>query len=285
MSKFTERCKAIIEASGPELAERTDVENIASRWDKPKIDKGYLDRVWCNTWEQHGSQAFNLVRWKACRRPGHRISAGRWVTIGFDGSRKRDSTGFVVTDMRTGLQQVEGFWPRPVDADPSWEVPELEVNAKRAELFRRYRVMMLYADPAYWNYTVGDWAAHDPDRVQEWWTNQPRRINKTMELYSDAMWSGEVGHDSVRDDPTSFDNGALTTHVGNTGKHFTTLVADQTADEKDLTYVWIPIKLHRTRKIDLAVAAALSWQARVDYLDKLPKGGNIEVLRKGGFGV
>jgi hypothetical protein len=284
MSKFEDRCKAIIEASGPELAARTDVENLASRWDKPKIDKGYLDRVWTNSWEQHEAHAFNLVLWKACQRPGARIRPGAWVSVGFDGSRKRDTTGFVVTDMRSGLQQVEGYWRRPPNADPDWEVPELEVNEKRAEIFRRYRVMMLYADPAYWNYTVGDWAAHDPDHVQEWWTNQPRRICKTMKLYADAMESKSVGHDSVDGDLDAYEQGALTTHIGNTGRHFTTLVDDPDGPDGP-TFVWIPCKLHPTRKIDLAMAGGLSWQARLDHFDKLPKPkGSIQVLRRGGFG-
>jgi hypothetical protein len=179
------------------------------------------------------------------------------------------------------LQQREGYWFRPVDAPAEWEVPELEVNEKRRELFRRYRVLKLYADPAYWNYTVGDWAAHDPDVVEEWWTNQPRRMHKMMELYADGMISGQVGHDSVLGDETSYDAGDLTRHVGNTGRFFTTLIADQERE----TRVWTPVKLHPTRKIDLAVAGALSWQARLDVLDKLPKRkGSIGVVRRGGFG-
>jgi hypothetical protein len=36
MDVFEDRCKAIIEASGAELAARTDVESIASQWDRPK---------------------------------------------------------------------------------------------------------------------------------------------------------------------------------------------------------------------------------------------------------
>jgi phage terminase large subunit-like protein len=54
MDVFEDRCEAIREASGPDLAARTDVEDLASQWDIPGADKPYLERVWTNRWTQQG---------------------------------------------------------------------------------------------------------------------------------------------------------------------------------------------------------------------------------------
>ncbi|MGV0042030.1 terminase [Mycobacterium colombiense] len=260
LEKFEDRVEAVREASGPDLAERTDLERIAARWDKPKADKSYLERVWTNRWTQQGAQAWDIKRWRdVLRRPGERIKPGAYVTVGFDGARMRDATGFVVTDIRTGLQQREGLWERPRNALDGWEVPELEVNAKKKEIFKRYRVVRMYADPPHWNFTVGMWAADDPDVVMEFWTNQRRRMYKACEAFEDAIASGSVGHDSHED---GYDNGDLTRHIGNAGKHDTNLLVDPETEKK----LWILTKLHPDRKIDLCPAAVLSWQARMDVL-------------------
>lgn len=260
LDKFEDRVEAVREASGPDLAERTDLERIAARWDKPKADKAYLERVWTNRWTQQGAQAWDIKRWTDdLRRPGARIKPGAYVTVGFDGARKRDSTGFVLTDIRTGLQQREGLWERPRNALEDWEVPELEVNAKKKEIFKKFRVVRMYADPPYWNFTVGMWAADDPEVVIEFWTNQRRRMYKACEAYEDAIAAGSVGHDSHKD---GYDNGDLTRHIGNAGKYYTNLLVDSETEKK----LWILTKLHPDRKIDLSPAAVLSWQARMDVL-------------------
>jgi hypothetical protein len=49
------------------------------------------------------------------------------VTLGFDGARMRDSTAIVMTDVRTGVQQLAALWERPDNAD-DWEIDESEVR-------------------------------------------------------------------------------------------------------------------------------------------------------------
>lgn len=268
MRKFADRVEAIREASGPDLADRTDLEQIAARWDKPKANKAYLERVWCNRWLQQSAQAFDITRWNKLYVPDV-IPPRAFVTIGFDGARMRDSTGFVVTDVKTGLQQVEGLWEKPHDAPDDWEVDELEVNEKRKELYKRFRVLKLYADPPHWNFTVGSWAADHPDTVEEFWTNQRRRMFKAIQAYEDAIDSGAVKHNS----PTGDSDGDLgsvgdqTRHFRNAGRRSTNLVADEETGEK----VWILTKIHPDRKFDLTVCGILSWQARMDVLPNVPK--------------
>lgn len=268
MKKFEDRVEAIREASGPDLASRTDLEQIAARWDKPKANKSYLERVWCNRWIQQSAQAWDVKRWNSLYVPDLTIPPRAFVTIGFDGARKRDATGFVVTDVRTGLQQVEGLWERPHNADDDWEVDEAEVNEKRKELFSRFRVLKLYADPPHWNYTVGAWAAEHPDKVEEFWTNQRRRMYKALSAYEDAIASGSVKHNSSPgDDRDPGTVGDLTRHTRNAGRKNTNLVADEETGEK----VWLLCKIHPDRKFDLNVSAVLSWQARMDVLPEMPK--------------
>lgn len=259
MDNYEQRIAAITEASGPDVAEWSDIHRIAAQWERPKVDKAYLERVWCNRWAQAAMQAFNIRRWKALELDGEQIPRRAQVTLGFDGARMRDATAIVATDVRTGLQQLEGLWERPRDAEDDWEVDESEVNAKIAELFKKYRVVKFYADPPHWNYTVGAWSAKYPDVVEEFWTNQKRRIIKAIQAFEDAIVSGAVSHSCPED-------GDFTRHIGNAGKSHTNLLDEDTGER-----LWILGKLHRERKFDAAMAAVLSWQARMDVLPKLPK--------------
>lgn len=256
---YADRVAAITEASGPDVAEWSDIDGIASQWDRPKADKAYLERVWTNRWTQQGAQAFDIVRWKSLELAGESIPRKAAVTIGFDGARMRDATAFVVTDVHTGFQQLDGLWERPLDAPDDWEVDEDEVNEKRAELFKRFRVVKMYCDPPHWNYTVGAWAAHHPDVIEEFWTNQKRRIIKAIQAFGDAISSGNLSHGCP-------DDGDLTRHVGNAGRHPTNLLDEETGER-----LWILGKLHQDRKFDAAMAAVLSWQARMDVLGKVPQ--------------
>lgn len=259
MDVYEQRVAAITEASGPDVAKWSDIDRIAAQWDRPKADKAYLERVWCNRWGQSAMQAFNVKRWKALELEGEQIPRRAYVTLGFDGARMRDSTAIVATDVFSGLQSLEGLWEKPINAVDDWEVDESEVNEKVAELFRRFRVVKMYCDPPHWNYTVGAWAARWPDVVEEFWTNQKRRMIKAIQAFEDAIASGSISHNSPED-------GDLTRHVGNAGRHHTNLVDEETGEK-----LWILGKLHQDRKFDACMAAILSWQARMDVLPKVKR--------------
>jgi hypothetical protein len=273
LEKFEDRCKAIVEASGPELAARTDVEDLASQWDNPKADKTYLERVWTNRWTQQGASAFNVKRFKSLE-VSEQIPRGAFVTLGFDGARFRDSTGLMITDVRTGLQQQGFIVERPLNAPDDWEVSESDVDAAVRDAFRSYRVMLMYADPPFWNSTVGDWAARYGDSkitkrpiVQEFWTNKQERMIKAIGAYEDAIAGGALSHNCP-------DEGDLVRHVGNAGKHMLNRMDAETGK-----FLWILGKLHKDRKFDLCMAAILSWQARMDVLPLLPKTRKRTVVR------
>jgi hypothetical protein len=255
MTKFEDRVEAIIEASGPDVAEWSDIEGIAGQWDRPKADRTYLERVWTNRWTQMAAQAFDVRKWNTLELLGEVIPARSRVTIGFDGARMRDATAFVVTDIDTGFQELAGLWERPEDADEDWEVDESEVTEKLAELMRRFRVVRMYCDPPHWNNTVGDWSVTYPDKVQEWWTNRRRPMVTAISNYMDAIDTGRISHSGDPD---------LARHIGNAGKQPINLL-----DERG-ERLWILGKLHPTRKFDACMAAILSWQARMDVLSEPP---------------
>lgn len=272
MDKFEDRCKAIIEASGPELAARTDVEDLASQWDLPSADKPYLERVWTNRWTQQGLQAFDLGKFKKLARPEQVIPRGAYVTIGFDGARFRDATGLIMTDVRTGLQQVEFLAEKPLIDDPDWEVDESELTAKWNYLRRTYKVLLMNGDPAYYTSTLGEWSAKagvspltKRPVVQEFWTNKQDRMIKALLSYESAINSGIVTFsDSMNGEPAK--HGDLVRHIGNAGKKLLNRVDPDTGKR-----LWLLCKLHKDRKFDLGMAAVLSWDARMEVLPKLPK--------------
>ncbi len=264
-----DRIEAITEASGPDVRKWSDIEGLADQWDRTGADTAYLERVWGNRWVAAARQAFDSNRWHALGLTGERIPRRSWVTLGFDGARRRDATAFVMTDMKSGFQELVGLWERPDDADEDWEVPEAEVTDKLAELMHDYRVLKLYCDPPHWSNTIGEWSVRWPDNdgvdiVQEWYTNQRRPMFRALRAFREAITTGRVSHNGDPD---------LERHIGNAGRVLTNLWDDQedANGETGQQRVWILGKLHPDRKFDAAMAATLSWQARMDNLGNIPK--------------
>lgn len=171
-----------------------------------------------------------------------------------------------MTDVRSGMQQKMFLAEKPLEADDDWEVSEKEVDAAVRSVFKNYRVLLFFADPPWWNSTVGDWSARYGESrvtkrpiVQEFWTNKQERMIKAISAYEDAIASGAISHNED-------DDGDLVRHVGNAGKKLLNLVDPETGKR-----LWILGKLHKDRKFDLCMASILSWQARMDVLGKIPK--------------
>jgi phage terminase large subunit-like protein len=270
MADFEQRLKAVEQASGPDVAEWSDLHWIASNWDDPEGDRTYWERVWCNRWIAQESQAFNLADWKDCGPKNdeepRRIPLKAHVTLGFDGARMRDSTAIVMTEIRTGFQQLAALWERPDNAQDDWEIDESEVREAVDGLFKNYRVHKMYADPPYWDNTIGEWAVKWPEQVVAWHTNKRTPMIAAISAFRDAITSEKLSHGGDLD---------LTRHVGNAGKHYLNNVVDEHGERR-----WILKKIHPDRKFDACMAAVLSWQARIDVLpDFKPKKRVIQRIR------
>lgn len=270
-----QRMAAIWEATSPSVREWTRFDSIAAQWDREGADKQYLERVWTNRWTQTAAQAFDKEEFEALGDSRFAIPDGSFVTVGFDGAKFQDSTGFVVTDIKTGRQNVLGFWERPDDSvlgknedgtKVKWQVPEAEVNAAFDEIMKRFKVWRVYADPPHWVETVANWHAKYPDQVFEFWTKDPTRMYYAVKGYRGAIANGSVSHDGDPD---------LIKHIGNAGKRTT-----RGTDEDDEPR-FVLTKIAYERKFDLAVCAILSWEARMDAINEgaKPPNESMEIIR------
>ncbi len=255
-----ERLEAIAEATGP-IGEfgPGQFEDIAEKWEREGADKGYLERVWLNRWTQSDAQAFDAPAWDALTGP--LIPDGAFVTIGFDGARHRDSTGFVLTDILTGRQRLFATWEKPLDEE-DWEVPIAEVTAAEAEIHERYDVYKGYGDPPHWIETLGDWCGKHPDVWEEWWTNRPKQMSYAVRAYVEAIRAGTVTHEVGRDTSEDGPEARFAKHIAAAGRKDINLYDD--AGKR----LFVLKKLHEDRKFDNAMAAVLSWQARLDAVAK-----------------
>jgi hypothetical protein len=224
---------------------------IARQWDRPKADHSYLERVWLNRWTRSDAQAYDVQAFEALGT-AERIPPGAFVTVGFDGARFKDATAFVLTDIHTGAQMPYGLWERPEDAE-EWEIPIDEVNQACEDIFVKFDVWMLYADPPHYVETVSQWENKHPDHVEEWWTNRRRPMGNAAKAFKEAIDTGVLTHTG---------DGDYVRHVGNAGRVETNLYDDEGKK------VWILGKLKPELKFDACMAGVLSWQARLDALAK-----------------
>ena len=255
------RMAAIWEATGPGVRKWSRIDTIAAQWDREGADKQYLERVWTNRWTQTAAQAFSKEKFAALGNPRFTIPDGAFVTVGFDGAKFNDSTAMTVTDIRTGVQNVVGFWEHPeewnaVDSDGRpvrWQVPEAEVNATFDDIMERFVVWRFYGDPPHWVETMANWCARYPDQVREFWTKDPTRMYYAIKSYASAIDSGSLCHNGDPD---------FIRHIGNTGRRLTRGV------DEDGQPRFILTKISQERKYDITVSAILSWQARMDALQE-----------------
>lgn len=247
---------AVIEASGPAASWR-DIDGVVRMFMAPDSDVAYMERVWCNRVVKGSSQAFDLELWRelaVAKRPDMR---GRLITLGFDGGLSHDSTAIVATDVETGFQWIVGLWERPLVGAENWRVPADAVDATMRSLFETYSVWRLYADPPYWQSYIAAWQGDSkmgPEKVVEWQTNRRRPMSAALENFTTAIKTGELSHDGDK---------RLLRHLGNSRR-------DEVPGQRDEKGrpLWI-IQKDRPdspNKIDLAMAAVLSWEARTDAI-------------------
>lgn len=248
------RIEFVREASGPIVAAWSDLRGIAKQWDRVGADHAYLERVWGNRWTQAASQAFDAKRWSEdLARAGMVIPRKAMVTAGFDGARWRDTTALVVTDVLTGLQVRYGLWV-PTLTEP---VDMASVDTRIDDLFGEFNVLRLYGDPAQgWDDPLARWAGkHGPKRVVFFFTDS-RNERKTATMcanYAGAIKGGEV----LNDGDEQFGR-----HIGAAHRRYI-----NSRDEQGQP-MWVMCKESgdSPRKIDLAMAGGLSWQARLDVI-------------------
>lgn len=246
-----QRLKALKEASGEEAAQFRDLFSVAAEWDEDGVDKSYLERVWCNRWVQSSMTAFDSDKFRDLGDKSLAIARGSAVTLGFDGAVSNDSTAIVMTEIETGIQNLVGLWERPPDAAFQWRVPIGEVHDVMNMLMEDYNVVLFYGDPPYWQEAMSVWESKWGNKIIEWPTRNINNMYYAIRAYDEAIDRGDIAHDGNED---------LIRHVASAGKNMLNQVDDEGKQKFRLT------KISRDRKFDAAMAAILSWQARLDAI-------------------
>lgn len=247
---------AVLEASGPFIGKWSAVDRIVEAFREPDADRAYLERVWLNRPIQAASVAFDVVKWRSLVRPGYVVEEGATIALGFDGSRFDDATALIATELETGHQWSLGIWQRPADLPPDvrWEIPVDQVDGAVTDAFERWQVARMYCDPPKWESWIARWASrYGEKRVAEWWTNRRKPMAYALRSYIGAIAAGELTHDG---------NPQLASHLANARRLYTNLLDEQGAQ------LWILRKERpdSPNKIDGAMGAVLSWEARNDAL-------------------
>lgn len=248
---------AVKEAAGPSAGWR-DLEKIVEQLDNPNADRAWWARVQCNMLVKGTTQAFDVDLWKSRTIARAPIQPGAKITLGFDGGQFHDGTGLVATEVETGFQCVLGAWECPPGGEKPpvpWKVPAEEVDRAVRDAFARYTVWRMYADPPYWQSWIAQWAgAFGEERVIEWWTNRRRQMSAALENFQTGIRDAMLVHDG--DD-------RLKRHLANSRRFDIPGWKDEAGKSIWLIQKDRPDSPH---KIDLAMCAALSWEARTDAI-------------------
>lgn len=249
----TEVRKALRDVYGDARA-WVDLDRILAEIEDPATDPDDARRFYLNQIVAGADEAFDREAFVGLADPTRTIEDGALVAVGFDGSRFDDATGLVATCVESGFQQTLGVWERPQNADEEWEVDEVDVTAVVEAAFDRWDVWRLYADPPYWETAIDSWSGRWGDkRVIRWWTNRRQPIAYACRAYRDAIRTGDLSHDGTE---------ALVRHVGNARRR------QLQARDAEGRPLWMIGKdrAGSPHKIDLAMAAVLSWEARGDAI-------------------
>lgn len=239
----------LLEASGPNAEWSGDIDGLVSRWFEPKTDRQYYRRVWGNQWVAGGQRAFDSTKWRELVADDPVVPDGSLIVLGFDGSRFDDHTGLIGTVVDTGYQWVIGHWI-PDDSGLS----ESDVDRAVAAAFDRWDVWRMYCDPPRWEESIDRWKGlYGDKRVIDWYTQRPKPTAAACRLYKAAIDDGTLSHDGTE---------AFAQHVANAFRH------NEVYEDDEGSPLWT-IRKERSdspNKIDLAMAAVISWEARGDAI-------------------
>jgi hypothetical protein len=229
--------------------DRIDAE-IASLLER---DPAQAERFFLNRPTAGAGAAFDADRF-AELATDHEPQPGEVVVVGVDGARFRDALAVVATEVRTGHQWLAGIWERPEHAPDGYEHPTSEVDGVVQDLFDRFDVWRLYADPQWIEHLVHDWQGRYGDRrVVEWYMNRPRQTAHAIRAWTEAVGAGDLTHDG---------HPRLVAHVRNARRQPVNVRDDRGRP------MHVIAKAHSESplKIDAAAAAVISWEARGDCI-------------------
>lgn len=226
-----------IEAEAAELLERDPIQ--AERFFGNRIVAG-------------SGSAFNADLWGELADPALIVPRRSLITVGVDGARFDDCLAVVATAVESGHQWLVHCEQRPDNADDEYEHDLEAVDASMQSLFDEYKVHSVYVDPQYIEILRDRWQGRWGSRkVTDWLTYRERAMAWALRKYRDAMAAGELSHDG---------DTVMAQHIANATKKLC-----RVKDEEGRP-MWVIEKPEHRRKIDAAMAGAISWEARGDAI-------------------
>lgn len=162
-------------------------------------DPEQAQRFYLNLIQVHSDSWLEAALWDA-RANSRMMNDGTRIVLGFDGSQYDDWTGIRAETM-DGYQFTPTYGKdhRPAMWDPAkfgGEVPRGEVDAAVHELYDRYDVVRMYADPPFWQSEIDAWADEFGDkRVLAWETRRDLQMSAALERLATDIVSGDLTHD------------------------------------------------------------------------------------------
>jgi hypothetical protein len=213
-------------------------------------DPAQAERFYGNRLVAGSGAAFDLNRFKSLALPDREVPAGELIVVGVDGAQFRDALALIATDVETGHQWALDIQERPVGAPDDYEHDFERADKAMQDAFDNWQVWRVYVDPQWIDGLLNTWQGRWGDRVVvPWLTHRIRPMCFALAGYHAAIRTGEATNDG---DET------FTAHIGNATKRMTNVLDD------DRRPMWLIEKPEERRKIDAAMAGALSWQARGD---------------------
>lgn len=254
---------------------------VATIWD-PSTDPQTARADFLNQITHASDSWISQPEWAGVAAAEKVVGKGEEVVLGFDGSRRRnrgvtDATALVGCRVSDGHLFLVGCWEQPDGPfGQDWQVPTVEVLATVEDAFRDYKVVGMYADPARWESHVAKWEADHGRRLKlkastqhpiEWWMTGGRsgHIVRALEKFRSSVVDGELTHDG---------SSIMTRHILNARRRESRSGIQIMKEHPD-----------SSKKIDVAIAAVLAWQARVDAMSKglgkkkAGRSGRVVVLR------
>jgi len=206
--------------------------------------------------------ALNFERVKGLTRKW-RPPAGAYITLGVDGARHWDAIAVVATDVESGYQWPVIIVERPEHAPEEYEHDLDRVDGAVSDLIEgdRYVVWRAYADDQYIAHLIEKWQnKFGQKRFVTWHTNRQRPIAWAVRRFEEAIDAGDIHFDPNR---------TFLEHLKNARKRMLTVLDDQQREMHTLTKT----STRSPMKIDAAMAAVLSWEARGDAIASGLTGG------------
>lgn len=230
--------------------DRIEVE-IAALVDR---DAAQAERFFLNRKRASESAAFGAEPWDRLADLERIVEPGALIVLGVDGARFADALAIVATEVETGHQWPVGIWERPENAADDYEHPFDEVDGAMLEAFDTFTVWRVHVDPQWVDVLLDRWQGRwGAKTVLPWLTNRPKQISEAVRRFSQALAGGDLSHSG---DET------LDRHV----KNATRQKVNVYDDEHRQLFTISKDRPGSPRKIDAAMAAVLSWEARSDAI-------------------